>query len=160
MWALWAIALLLALCSCGGYRGQDVVRVGVNSDEWSAKQRTNIELELANLTQAYGITFELIEETEVESADVHLRHRANPNWLVEGWRTDYSDDVNINTENPSVVLPLKFRAVVGHEISHWLGMNHLKEDGHMLSWSAGGDVPTAFDLAEFQRATGRQPGLR
>ena len=145
--------MLLTLLGCAnGYRAQDSVRVGVSDAEWSATQLDEIREELATLSRTYGVTFELSDDAV---ADVHLHNNPGLSAAFDGWHQDNSDDVQVNATHPAMSNPIKFRSVVGHEISHWLGMVHVTGAGHMMSNSASNDVPTAADLAEFHRATGR-----
>lgn len=153
MGRLWLVALLCVAGCSYGYKGQDVVRVGVISQEWSEIQLIYIQVELDNLTRAYGVTFEVSED---KNADVHLHNIPRSDQISrQGSYPHYSNDTEINTANRGLDVPYTFCSVVGHEISHWLGMEHVSEAGNMMSVSAAQTIPTKIDLAEFHRATGR-----
>lgn len=154
-----ALTLLCALGATGctvspkhTYSGQSTVYVAIPATEWSTEQADDIRTELRTLSASFHIQF---AETDEMSANVVVHNEPTRGACLEeqwyGWTFLGAGAVWVR--GSCVRTHAWLRMVVGHEIGHWVGMQHLPSpERGMMSPVPTTDVPTSYDMAEFASA--------
>ena len=113
-----AVSVFL-IAGCAGYRGQEEVKYAIN-ETYPAWEAAQVRLELSYLTTSFGVRF---VEVPSEQAELKIESYEASDTNRHGYYTGGTDAIHVNFAVPGITAG-QLRHNVGHEVGHWLGLQH------------------------------------